>query len=51
MCNGDNISNLTGSLSGDSLKKEKFISSYIDTVPIKSETGNSYCEWPPKTPL
>ncbi|MEQ2249434.1 hypothetical protein ILYODFUR_029227, partial [Ilyodon furcidens] len=30
------------SLSGDSIKKEKLISSYIDTGTLKTETGNSY---------
>lgn len=40
-----NISDFfTGSLSGDSLKKEKLISSYSETMPLKTETGNSYCE-------
>uniref|UniRef100_A0A8C2Z7A0 Uncharacterized protein n=1 Tax=Cyclopterus lumpus TaxID=8103 RepID=A0A8C2Z7A0_CYCLU len=33
-----------GSISGDSMKKEKLISSYTETMPLKSETGNSYCE-------
>ncbi|TNN81821.1 Collagen alpha-1(XVII) chain [Liparis tanakae] len=33
-----------GSISGDSLKKEKLVSSYTETMPLKSETGNSYCE-------
>ncbi|KAI3362716.1 hypothetical protein L3Q82_001780 [Scortum barcoo] len=31
-----------GSLSGDSIKKEKLISSYSETMPLKAETGNSY---------
>lgn len=43
------IYNFTGSLSGDSIKKEKLISSYSETVPLKAETGNSYCEWSLKT--
>lgn len=34
----------TGSLSGDSIKKEKLISSYGETAQLKAETGNSYCE-------
>uniref|UniRef100_A0A3B4FDJ3 Uncharacterized protein n=1 Tax=Pundamilia nyererei TaxID=303518 RepID=A0A3B4FDJ3_9CICH len=33
-----------GSLSGDSIKKEKLISSYGETAQLKAETGNSYCE-------
>lgn len=38
------VLNFTGSLSGDSIKKEKLISSYSETMPLKTETGNSYCE-------
>lgn len=33
----------TGSLSADSLEKEKLISSYSEKMPLKAETGNSYC--------
>uniref|UniRef100_A0A665XB88 Uncharacterized protein n=1 Tax=Echeneis naucrates TaxID=173247 RepID=A0A665XB88_ECHNA len=38
------ISYFIGSLSGDSIKKEKLISSYSETAPLKTESGNSYCE-------
>lgn len=33
----------SGSLSADSLEKEKLISSYSEKMPLKAETGNSYC--------
>uniref|UniRef100_A0A3Q3MZ53 Uncharacterized protein n=1 Tax=Mastacembelus armatus TaxID=205130 RepID=A0A3Q3MZ53_9TELE len=42
---GKQFTSSTGSLSGDSVKKEKLISSYSETVPLKTEIGNSYCEW------
>lgn len=35
----------TGSLSADSLEKEKLISSYGEKMPLKAEAGNSYCNW------
>lgn len=34
----------TGSISGDSIKKEKILSSYSETAPLKTETHGPYCE-------
>uniref|UniRef100_A0A3Q2DUA1 Uncharacterized protein n=1 Tax=Cyprinodon variegatus TaxID=28743 RepID=A0A3Q2DUA1_CYPVA len=41
---GKQFTTSSSSLSGDSLKKEKLISSYIDTGTMKTDAGNSYCE-------
>uniref|UniRef100_A0A3B5AI11 Uncharacterized protein n=1 Tax=Stegastes partitus TaxID=144197 RepID=A0A3B5AI11_9TELE len=46
---GKQFTSSSSSLSGDSIKKEKLISSYTETMPLKSETGNSYCEQTLKT--
>lgn len=43
------VSVFAGSLSGDSIKKEKFISSYGEMAQVKAETGN--CESALKTSL
>uniref|UniRef100_A0A3Q3BMI0 Uncharacterized protein n=1 Tax=Kryptolebias marmoratus TaxID=37003 RepID=A0A3Q3BMI0_KRYMA len=44
---GKQFTTVSSSLSGDSIKKEKLISSYVDTAQLKAETGNSYCEHGP----
>uniref|UniRef100_A0A3B5KKY9 Uncharacterized protein n=1 Tax=Xiphophorus couchianus TaxID=32473 RepID=A0A3B5KKY9_9TELE len=41
---GKQFTTTSSSLSGDSIKKEKLISSYVDTGTLKAETGNSYCK-------
>uniref|UniRef100_A0A3Q3EC76 Uncharacterized protein n=1 Tax=Labrus bergylta TaxID=56723 RepID=A0A3Q3EC76_9LABR len=48
---GKQFTSSSSSLSGDSIKKEKLISSYTETMPLKAETGNSYCECPFKYAL